>query len=975
MSERRKLGDSAANDLDETLMNMFSSLETQQKNDIVSHYFTRKLVAERLKDIMGVPPENIPPEPLLKNQRHFTLTASMVRAARVNRRRKGEWMLVYEGISPADSYELFDYAENGDTIYLPEELSDTTLVFEARFESGNLWSAIKVSENEYNLRARPDWNTASYTQWYFFAIGNTRKGMTYKFNFVNMLKDDSLYNYGMKPLAYSCSRAKEEGLGWHRIGRDITYFRSGSEYTFTFTFTATHHMDTIFFAYCYPYTYSQCKADLKETELSKNGKAHMGRKVLCNSLQGRPVDILTITEDPKDEVANAAKKIVLLTGRCHPGESNSSWMFRGAFEFLLSDDKEARELRRRFVFLCVPMLNPDGVYLGNYRCSFAGCDLNRQWRLPSEKRHPVVYSLKKLILELQTENRVMLCTDLHGHSKKMNVFMYGCRNEQGVGSRKNATREMLFPFLLSKKNDNFSFARCQFAVTKSKTSTYRYVFWKEASIEATYTMEASFGGARDGKCAGQHFNQRDLMDLGRDWCRSVLEYSEQISKSGENVPNELELNAWLDQNPDVQQDEEEESFDESTEVKTAPKPNMLVDLDVEKRRASLETQIKNQKEEKERKVKLMAGAKKKKKSSHAQKPRRPRSTGSTTRQKPIKFQTARRAKDFSARQKSSGSRRKSLSKNFSGRPQASNAATLHRLRQLSKRRNSERNSSVEKDGPKVECSLSFTGNDPYEAPEEQRRRAMLPVKLSLQTQAKSDTLRRPLKSPKEKTNSFSELGFNKTTKAKIEAVNFSGTSEYYKRPSAIKRVQAYMPPISNGEGPRSLESPFGCAPTFRKPKLPPVRRPRTAGGISRNRPVGARRANEANSREGSPSDRRKKSHLTVATDRSEESKPQVFEKPSLRSPKSRSPSNGSMRSRYTSDSPQHLLSNEKDWEANRNRNPFHGRPKGSSFLPDKEQVHFSEGTTEKCGSGPKPKMRREPSSFLNQLKRALGNSV
>ena len=56
----------------------------------------------------------------------------------------------------------------------------------------------------------------------------------------------------------------------------------------------------------------------------------------------------------------------------HPGESNASWMMKGVIEFLVSNTAEAHALRENFVFKIVPMLNPDGVINGNYRCSLAG---------------------------------------------------------------------------------------------------------------------------------------------------------------------------------------------------------------------------------------------------------------------------------------------------------------------------------------------------------------------------------------------------------------------------------------------------------------------------------------------------------------------------------------------------------------------------------------------------------------------------
>ena len=80
---------------------------------------------------------------------------------------------------------------------------DKTLLFESRFESGNLYLAWKVTDNEYNLLMQNDINTNGHTQWFFFQVKNTRKNNTVKFNIMNFTKPDSLFNFGMKVCIYS----------------------------------------------------------------------------------------------------------------------------------------------------------------------------------------------------------------------------------------------------------------------------------------------------------------------------------------------------------------------------------------------------------------------------------------------------------------------------------------------------------------------------------------------------------------------------------------------------------------------------------------------------------------------------------------------------------------------------------------------------------------------------------------------------
>lgn len=86
-----------------------------------------------------------------------------------------------------------------------------------------------------------------------------------------------------------------------------------------------------------------------------------------------------------------------MTSRIHPGETNGSYIMHGFLQFILSKDKMANELRDRLIFKIIPMLNPDGVIVGNHRTSFIGRDVNRQFAQPNPKLTPETYKIRELI--------------------------------------------------------------------------------------------------------------------------------------------------------------------------------------------------------------------------------------------------------------------------------------------------------------------------------------------------------------------------------------------------------------------------------------------------------------------------------------------------------------------------------------------------------------------------------------------------
>jgi murein tripeptide amidase MpaA len=112
------------------------------------------------------------------------------------------------------------------------------------------------------------------------------------------------------------------------------------------------------------------------------------RECLCATSGGHPCDLLTVTDFSSSEAEVAARRVVVLSARVHPGETNASWMMNGLIEAVTDDSAEAVALRQAVVLRIVPMLNPDGVVLGNYRCGMAGVDLNRQWQVRIRQCRP-----------------------------------------------------------------------------------------------------------------------------------------------------------------------------------------------------------------------------------------------------------------------------------------------------------------------------------------------------------------------------------------------------------------------------------------------------------------------------------------------------------------------------------------------------------------------------------------------------------
>mmetsp|Transcript_37072 Transcript_37072/g.86192 ORF Transcript_37072/g.86192 Transcript_37072/m.86192 type:complete len:388 (+) Transcript_37072:439-1602(+) len=327
---------------------------------------------------------------------------------------------------------------------------------------------------------------------------------------------------------YSETLAERKGTGWFRCGEEIGYFpnsvrrsQDGGCYTLTFKLTFPFCDDTVYLAHCFPYTWTRLQRQLAALEHFDPETNVLQRTRLCATLAGNRVDLLTITNFTSCAEAIAKRRGVMLTARVHPGETGASWIMEGLLKFLVSSSPRAMELRDMYVFKIVPMLNPDGVINGNYRCSLAGVDLNRQWKTPHPLKHRPIFCAKEVLKQLASTREVAMYCDFHGHSSKHNVFMYGC---EATGPKKHS--EKVFPLLMAEVCDVFSANDCHFMMKKDKESCGRVVVFKELNIVNSYTLEASFAGADTGPSAGIHFNVSHYQAMGCKFLDALLLYGQ-----------------------------------------------------------------------------------------------------------------------------------------------------------------------------------------------------------------------------------------------------------------------------------------------------------------------------------------------------------------------------------------------------------------------------------------------------------------
>ena len=441
----------------------------------------------------------------------------------------------------------------------PKNEKEAKIIFDSKFESGNLRMAIKLNseiENEYDLIIRKDFNYEKNYSWFFFSIESDRE-TDVKFNILNFIKKKIMFDEKEKIriLVYN------KNDNWTRNTYNIQYYqnnikifppgedkeKSGSndeekninkifndnikedeknndiykifykdkdkdkdkgekednpDTEFFFTLSFCYHVNKnnintpIYFALCFPYTYSSLQEYLYKLSSIKTNKNKIKFSTLNKTICGNPLDILYITNFNSTSNVINSRQSVIFTARVHPGETSGSYVIESVINNLLNNSEQSNILLDKYIFKIIPMLNPDGVIHGHYRNNILGKDLNRMWQDPRENITPTIFYLKKLI----SINKPFFICDFHGHSNMPNCALYCCsppkKKKNKFFNFPNANiksyhfyEEKVFMRIFEEETKYYQKSGEKYNIQKSKLKSARGVIYTEFNVYFSYALE------------------------------------------------------------------------------------------------------------------------------------------------------------------------------------------------------------------------------------------------------------------------------------------------------------------------------------------------------------------------------------------------------------------------------------------------------------------------------------------------------
>ncbi len=451
-----------------------------------------------------------------------------------------------------------------------------TVILTSEYNSGNMCNSKRISEDTYNVYISSDCQDreldheiATYKVWFNFAVQSTIT-REMNINIVNLNNFLKVYrsgyqicirelNYNEEPKDFENSYNLNEEIYWKRYGNFTASVDKENHLILKIKYKF-ESMKYVYFAFCFPFSYDKNNAFLNylDNKINNNdiSKIYFHNEVLIQSKEKRNVNLITITSKdniiknqieqnliglfPNKNRCNKTlhdKPIIFISARVHPGETPGSHMMNGILKLLTDENNNKSELlRENFIFKIIPMINVDGVSVGNYRLDTNGYNLNRCYLNPEIKKDPEIFAIKKLFMLYNNIYKIRYYFDLHADMNVRGAYTYG----NAIEKFESHVENVLYGFIFHLTSSHINWNHCIYSESSMKTkfkndnnskeATSRVHFYQKTGLIHTYTLESSyFKGDFDGineKDDDKLYLINDFENTGRDCLISILHYEE-----------------------------------------------------------------------------------------------------------------------------------------------------------------------------------------------------------------------------------------------------------------------------------------------------------------------------------------------------------------------------------------------------------------------------------------------------------------
>jgi hypothetical protein len=223
--------------------------------------------------------------------------------------------------------------------------------------------------------------------------------------------------------------------------------------------------------------------------------------------ESRPIRIVQI--GPTDEASQTSKPCIILAGGEQAYQPDGMWACQGCIEYLLGDSDQAKAMRDRYIFLIIPMLDPDGT--ADSKPNFVG-----SFRVDTDNPIAVAYA-DWLQARVLSGGRIDLVLELHslqsGESRHLQRVAF-----KGL-PRERASLIEAFQQIITRQ-----FATDQLNVTRNNMNagqhnSNRFSGWvseRLGALDIIYELNA--------QAPGRHLSLSQVKDMGRLFALAVDDF-------------------------------------------------------------------------------------------------------------------------------------------------------------------------------------------------------------------------------------------------------------------------------------------------------------------------------------------------------------------------------------------------------------------------------------------------------------------